>query len=77
MKMLTALKFWIEDKIRMNEPHVAGQFTCQVMTEYVSLYTAFVANKIENAEFVNGPQLDKDDCTLNDIRLKLMVVAHG
>ena len=61
MKMLTALKFWIEDKIRMNGPHVAGQFTCQVMTEYVSLYTAFVANKIEDAEFVNGPQLDKDD----------------
>ena len=61
MKMLTALKFWIEDKIRMNEPHVAGHFTRQVMTEYVKLYAAFVANKVENAEFVNGPQLDKDD----------------
>ena len=61
MKMLTALKFWIEDKIRMDEPHVAGHFTLQVMTKYVSLYTAFVANKVENAEFVNGPQLDTDD----------------
>ena len=45
----------------MNEPHVAGHFTRQVMTDYIKLYAAFVANKVENAEFVNGPQLDKDD----------------
>ena len=61
MKMLTALKFWIEDKIRMNEPHVAGHFTRQVMTDYIKLYAAFVVAQNENAEFVNGPQLDKDD----------------
>ena len=61
IKMLTALKFWIEDKIRMNEPHVAGHFTRQVMTNYIKLYAAFVANKVENAKYVNGPQLDKDD----------------
>ena len=27
LKCLTALKFWIEDKIRMNEPRVAAHFT--------------------------------------------------
>ena len=31
------------------------------MTDYIKLYTAFVAAQDENAEFVNGPQLDKDD----------------
>ena len=61
MKILAALKFWIEDKIRMNEPHVANQFTRPVMTDYIKLYAAFVAAQDENAEFVNGPQLDKDD----------------
>ena len=59
--MLAALKFLIEDKIRMNEPHVAGHFTCPVMTNYIKLYAAFIAAKDENVEFVNGPQLDKDD----------------
>ena len=59
LKCLVPLKFLIEDKIRMNEPHVAAQFTCVTMTTYIKLYSAYVAAKDDNIEFVNGPQLKK------------------
>ena len=61
LKCLNALKFWIEDKIRMNEPYVAAAFTFNVLTTYIWLYTAFAAAKCDNVEFVNGPQLNVDD----------------
>ena len=34
LKCLATLKFWIEDKNRMNEPHAAAQFTPVTMTIY-------------------------------------------
>ena len=54
-KRLAALKFWIEDMIRMNEPHTATAFTPQVMMDYIELYIAYVKAKVEPVEFVNGP----------------------
>ena len=61
-KRLTALKFWIEDVIRMNElPHTAAGFTPQVMAEYIELYDAFVRAKDASVEFVNGPQFNPDE----------------
>ena len=55
-KRLTALKFWIEDLIQMNEtPHTAAAFTPQVMSEYIALYAAYVKAKVKSVEFVNGP----------------------
>ena len=61
-KRLSALKFWIEDMIRMNElPHAAARFTPQVMAEYIELYDAFVRAKDSSIEFVNGPQFDAND----------------
>ena len=38
---LAVLKFWIEDKIRMNEPHLASQFR-QDIDQYFQLYQTFV-----------------------------------
>ena len=61
LKCLTVLKFWIEDKIRMNEAHVAAHFTQNTLTTYIRLYAAFTAAKGDNVEFVNGPQLNKND----------------
>ena len=61
-KRLSALKFWIEDAIRMNElPHTAVAFTPQVMGDYIELYDAFVKAKVSSIEFVNGPQFDPND----------------
>ena len=61
-KRLTALKFWIEDLIRMDElPHTAARFTPLVMAEYIKLYDAFVRAKDASVEFVNGPQFDPND----------------
>ena len=55
-KRLSALKFWIEDMIRMNElPHAAARFTPQVMAVYIELYDAFVRAKDSSVKFVNGP----------------------
>ena len=34
-KRLAALKFWIEDMIRMNETHTAAAFTPQIMMDYI------------------------------------------
>ena len=60
-KRLAALKFWIEDVIRMNEiPHTAAAFTPQILLEYIELYAAYVKAKVESVEFVNGPQFDPD-----------------
>ena len=60
-KRLTALKFWIEDVIRMNEiPHTAASFTPQILFEYIKLYAAYVKAKVESVEFVYGPQFDPD-----------------
>ena len=42
LKCLAAMKFWIEDKTRINEPHVTAQFTCATMTVYMKLYSAYV-----------------------------------
>ena len=51
---LFALKFWIEDMIRMNKlPHAAARFTPQVMVEYIKLYDTFVRAKYSSIEFVN------------------------
>ena len=61
LKCLTALKFWTEDKIRMNENHAPAQFTRAVITTYIKLYAAFVTANDDNVEFVNGPQLNKED----------------
>ena len=61
LKCLAALKFWIKDKTRMNEPHIAAEFTGATMTVYIKLYSAYVTAKDDNIEFVNGPQLDKED----------------
>ena len=61
LKCLNALKFWIEDKIRINEPHVAGDFTWDVTTVYIQLYAAYVAAKDDNVELVNGHQLNSND----------------
>ena len=61
-KRLSALKFWIEDAIRMNElSHTAVAFTQQVMGDYIELYDAFVKEKVASVEFVNGPQFDSSD----------------
>ena len=61
LKCLNTLKFWIEDKIRMNEPHAAWDFTWDVLMVYIRLYSAFVAAKDDIVEFVDGPQLYIDD----------------
>ena len=45
----------------MNKPHVAAQFICATMTVYIKLCAAYVTAKDDNIEFVNGPQLDKED----------------
>ena len=34
LRCFAILKFWIEDKIRMYEPHVASQFTQNTITTY-------------------------------------------
>ena len=60
-KRLAALKFWIEDMIRMNETHTAAAFTPQIMLDYIELYAAYVKAKVETVEFVNGPQFDQDN----------------
>ena len=56
LKCLAALKFWIEDKIRMNELHVATQFTHATMTIYIKIYSAYVAAKDNNIGFINESQ---------------------
>ena len=61
LKCLKALKFWIEDKIRMNERPVANHFTQDVLTNYIRLYAAFVAAIGDNVEFVVGLQLDANE----------------
>ena len=53
LKCLAVLKFWIEDKTRMNEPHVTAQFTCATMTIYIKLYSAYVAAKDDNIQFIS------------------------
>ena len=61
-KRLSALKFWIEDAIRMNElPHTAAGFTPEILVEYIELYAAYVKEKVASVEFVNGPQFDPND----------------
>ena len=45
----------------MNEPHTAAVFTPQVMFDYIELYAAYVKEKVESVEFVNGLQFDPDD----------------
>ena len=62
LKCLTTLKFWIEDKIRINETYIAAHFTQNTITTYIRLYAAFTAGKDDNVKFVNGPQLNKDGC---------------
>ena len=44
-KGLKALKFWIEDKLRMNEPSASVGFTRAVLTEYTKLYASAVSAK--------------------------------
>ena len=51
---LAISKFWIEDKIRMNEPHLAHQFR-QDITWYFQLYQTCIAAKINNDHVVHGP----------------------
>ena len=61
-KRLSALKFWIEDAVQMNElPHTATAFTPHVLVEYIELYAAYVKAKVASVEFVNGPQFDPND----------------
>ena len=60
-KPLSALKFWIKDKARMNEVPVADNFTARVLAEYIELYDAYVKAKVASVEFVNGPQFDADN----------------
>ena len=60
-KRLSALKFWIEDKARMNKVPVAANFTARVLAEYIELYDAYVKAKVSSVEFVNGPQFDADN----------------
>ena len=61
LKCLTALKFWIENKTKMNELHVTAQFIRATMTVCINLYLAYVTVKDDNIKFVDGPQLDKED----------------
>ena len=61
LKCLTALEFWIGDKTRMNKLHVVAHFTQATITTYIWLYEAFLAAKDDIIEFVNRPQLNKDD----------------
>ena len=60
-KRLSALKFWIEDKARMNELPTTVAFTPLILAEYIELYDAFVKPKVASVEFVNGPQFDPSD----------------
>ena len=57
---LAVLKFWIEDKIRMNKPHIAYQFR-QDITMYINLYQTFIAAGINNDHVIYGPQFNMND----------------
>ena len=61
LRCLTALKFWIEDKIRMNKPHIAAQFTQDTITTYTWLYEVFVAARDNNSKIVHESQFNLDD----------------
>ena len=52
IKALKALKFWIEDKARMNEPMNAVLFTCPILSEYVRLHAITSVAQKDNVEFV-------------------------
>ena len=52
LKCLTAVKFWIEDKIRMNETPVVAAFTQDVLTTYIWLYATFTAVKKITSSFL-------------------------
>ena len=54
------LKFLIEDKIRMNEPHFASQFR-QDIDQYFQLYQTFVTAKNNSNLVPHGPQFSSDD----------------
>ena len=54
------LKLWIEDKIRMNEPHLARQFK-QNITCYFQFYQTFMTARINNDHVAHGPQFSSDD----------------
>ena len=60
LRCLIVLKFWIDDKIRMNEPHVASQFTQDTITTYNRLCEAFVAARDHGAR-IHGPQFNTND----------------
>ena len=60
IKNLKALKFWIEDKHRMDELPSHADFTPDVLQEYIQLY-AVTSRATENTEFSVGPNLDPAD----------------
>ena len=57
---LSVLKFWIEDKNRMNERHLASQFR-QEIDEYFQLYQAFVTAQGNSNRVPYGPPFSLDD----------------
>ena len=54
------LKFWIEEKIRINEFHLTHQFR-QDITLYFQLYQTFIAAKFNNDHVAHRPQFSSDD----------------
>ena len=58
---LKALKFWIEDKGRMDEVRRHGSFTTAVLNEYIQLYTVISDTSTNSVEFVVRTKLDPMD----------------
>mmetsp|Transcript_9004 Transcript_9004/g.10534 ORF Transcript_9004/g.10534 Transcript_9004/m.10534 type:complete len:89 (-) Transcript_9004:1524-1790(-) len=61
LKCLKTLKFWIEDKLRMNKPLAVTVFTLDTLNDCIQLYASAVATKNNNVKFVVGPQFDPND----------------
>ena len=61
LKCLKALKFWVDDKFRMNKTPTHGHFTRAVLQTYICLYASSILKTGDNVEFVVGPQLDVND----------------
>ena len=69
-KRLSALKFWIEDAVWMNELPTAITFTPLILSEFIKLYDAFVKAKVASVEFVNGPQCNPDNWVVFETGIK-------
>ena len=66
---LAILKFWIEDKIRMNEPHLARPFRKNIPW-YFQLYLIFIAAKPNYDHVAHVPKFSLDDLNGFKIRTK-------